>query len=70
VWLKTSPLRICFPRLYEVCYDKDGSVEKYASMGWQFSCKRMLGPMEMAEWDELQNLLRGVSISSEDDEVP
>jgi hypothetical protein len=55
--------------LYEVCYDKDGSVEKYASMGWQFSCKRMLGPMEMAEWDELQNLLRGVSISSEDDEV-
>jgi hypothetical protein len=56
-------------RLYGVCYDKEDSVERYASNGWQFGCSRMLGPMEITEWNELQVLLGEVRMSSEEDEI-
>jgi hypothetical protein len=33
VWLEPSPLRICYPKLFEVCDNKDGSVAEYAATG-------------------------------------
>jgi hypothetical protein len=33
VWLKFVPLRVCFPRLPEICDNKEGSVPEYAARG-------------------------------------
>jgi hypothetical protein len=33
VWVKSSSLRVYFPRLYVVCYDREGSVYEYANKG-------------------------------------
>jgi hypothetical protein len=44
-------------------------VAKYAAKGWRLDLRRMLGDEEMQEWNELQNLLRGVSLTQQEDTV-
>jgi hypothetical protein len=63
------PLRVCFPRLFEICDNKEGAIVDYAARGWQLRLIRMLGDDEMREWTDLQSMLRGVTLSQNDDEV-
>jgi hypothetical protein len=67
VWLQSSPLRICYPKLFEVCDNKEGSMAECAARGWQLGLRCMLGPEEMREWTDLQSLLGGVSLSNQED---
>jgi hypothetical protein len=69
VWIASTPLRICFPRLYAICEDQNISVGNCAQVKWEIDFRRLLGPREYQEWSELQSLLRGVNITSEDDEI-
>jgi hypothetical protein len=69
VWLESVPLRVCFPRLSEICDNKEGSVAEYAARGWHLGLRRMLGEDEMKEWTDLQSILRGVILTQQDDVV-
>jgi hypothetical protein len=40
-----------------------------AKLEWQFRPRRMLGSLELEEWNELQALLESVCISEEEDEI-
>jgi hypothetical protein len=44
-------------------------VQEYANREWQLEFKRMLGPEEIREWDELQSVLAGVSLIQTKDEI-
>jgi hypothetical protein len=42
-------LRVCFPRLFKVYDNKEGSIAEYAARGWHLRLRRMLGEEEMKE---------------------
>jgi hypothetical protein len=44
-------------------------VQKYANKEWQLEFRRMLGPEEIIEWNELQSVLEGVSSTQIEDEI-
>jgi hypothetical protein len=69
VWLTPSPLRLCFPRLFNICEDEFTSVAECAERGWQLVFRRLLGDEEMQEWRSLQSMLEGVVITNEDDKI-
>jgi hypothetical protein len=69
VWLTSSPLRVCFPKLYNIYRDGNVTMAQCADMEWQFRPRRMLGRAELEEWNELQALLENVCISDEEDEI-
>jgi hypothetical protein len=69
VWLESSLLRICFPELFEVCDSEVGSVADYAARGWHIGLRHMLGTEEMREWTDLQELLRCVNLTQQEDVV-
>jgi hypothetical protein len=55
--------------MYATCEDQYISVRNCAHANWEIDFRRLLGPREYQEWSELQRLLRGVNITSEDDEI-
>jgi hypothetical protein len=59
VWLTSVPLRIHFPKLFEICDDMNISVAECAGMNWQINLRRNLGAEAMTEWPDLQNMLIG-----------
>jgi hypothetical protein len=69
VWISSSPLKIGFPKLYDICEDRFISVAKCVGDNWQIQFRRMLSAKAFREWDELQNILRGVTLSSSNDSV-
>jgi hypothetical protein len=69
VWNTSSPLRVCFPRIYAICDDRGISVAKCARAGWAFHFRRMLGEAEAIEWSEMQGMLRGVTLTDRDNEI-
>jgi hypothetical protein len=69
VWVTSAPLRVYFPKIYEICRDVNISVPHGAEMDWQFLLRRQLGPAEKEEWDELQELLGNVVMPGEKDEI-
>jgi hypothetical protein len=69
VCMESTPLRVCFPRLFEVYDNKEGTVAEYAANDWQLNLRRMLGEEEMSEWTDLQTKLRRVILTQHDDEV-
>jgi hypothetical protein len=69
VWISPSPLRVGFPRLYDICEDRDISIVECAGVNWQLHFRRMLNPEAFEDWKELQEMPRGVLLSSESDKV-
>jgi hypothetical protein len=65
VWLTSSPLRISFSRLFDICDDPNVLVAYCVARGWMLGFRRMMGPEVHAEWLEIQGLLRQVVISDE-----
>jgi hypothetical protein len=57
VCVSSTPLRLCFPRLYAICENREILIANYGDMGWQLSFRRMLSSKEYAEWLELQEML-------------
>jgi hypothetical protein len=53
VWLTSSPLRICFLELYEICDNKNVSVAKCVETTWQINFRRMLDPEAYKGWRNL-----------------
>jgi hypothetical protein len=47
VWITSSPLGVCFHRLYERCMDKDISIARCGGQNWEITPRRMLGPAEV-----------------------
>jgi hypothetical protein len=41
---------VSFPKLFEICDNKEGSTTDYATKGWQLGLRRMLGDEQMREW--------------------
>jgi hypothetical protein len=69
VWIKSSSLRVCFPRIFAICDGRGISVAKCARAGWDLHFRRMLGEAEAIEWAEMQGMLRGVTLTDRDDEI-
>jgi hypothetical protein len=69
VWLTSSPLRIRFPKICEICVSPGMSLAECAQAEWQMNLRRMMGPAEVREWEELQTLRSGVEIGWEEDEI-
>jgi hypothetical protein len=70
VWLSTVPLRICFPRIHDVCDDKKISVVACADMGWHLRLRRMLDTKAFQEWNQLQRMLVNILITDDvEDEI-
>jgi hypothetical protein len=69
VWLTSSPLRIGFPRVYEICEERDISVADCAKKNWNLKFRRMMSQEVYEEWTNLSNLLEAVRISNSEDQV-
>jgi hypothetical protein len=69
VWIKESPLRICFPKIYSICRETHMSDSKGGDLGWQLDLRRMMGPKEMEEWEELMKVLEEGNLNNEDDTI-
>jgi hypothetical protein len=70
VWLTSVPLRIHFPKLFEICDDINSSVTECAGMNEQINLRRNLGAEATSEWSNLQTMLTGVTLNNNKDEVP
>jgi hypothetical protein len=69
VWISEVPLRVSCRNLYNICRDKDISVEACARNDWNFGLRRMMGETEMAEWTNLMHYLQNFTMSKDDDVV-
>jgi hypothetical protein len=69
VWMTSSPLRVCFPKLYDVCGDKGISVKEVANRGWQIEFRRMLREEEYNDLIRLENMVPGIQLTTDDDVV-
>jgi hypothetical protein len=69
VWITASPLRIDFPRIYDICNKKNISVAGCAQMDWHPHLRRMLDAQALVEWNQLQVLLQGVQLSTLPDQI-
>jgi hypothetical protein len=49
VRIRPAPLRICFPRIFAICEDRDISVAKCAETNWDLHFRRMMGDAEFSE---------------------
>jgi hypothetical protein len=67
VWLTSSPLRVGFSRLYEICDDRNISVAQCGGRNWQINFRRMLDPGLYEEWIKLQNMLNEVELTDAED---
>jgi hypothetical protein len=43
VWAQSTPLRVCFPKLFAICEDKNISVARYAELGVTEPPQKMRG---------------------------
>jgi hypothetical protein len=66
VWIKSAPLRICFPIIFAICDDRNIYVAKCAKSNWEIHFRRMLGDDEFSEWTKMQDILKGVTLSDRD----
>jgi hypothetical protein len=64
VWVTSSPLRLHFLNLYAICEVKTLSVVDCAN-----KFQGMVGETEIGEWSELQCLLSGVCMTTQEDEI-
>jgi hypothetical protein len=67
--LTSSPLRIGFSRLYEICDNKKILVAQCGEENWHINFRRMLDSETYEEWLSLQNMLNNVELTVEDDEI-
>jgi hypothetical protein len=67
VWITSSPLRVGFPKLYDICEDRCISVAKCVGANWEIQFRMRLSLEAIKEWEEMQELLRGVVLSSKRD---
>jgi hypothetical protein len=45
------------------------SDSKGGDLGWQLDLRRMMGPKEMEEWEELMKVLEEGNLNNEDDTI-
>jgi hypothetical protein len=69
VWLSSSPLRTCYPKIHAICVDPHISVAEGAGVDWQIALRRRMGVEEMNEWHDLQSSMSVVSMGAGEDEV-
>jgi hypothetical protein len=70
VWLGQVPLKLSFPRFYEMCNDKNSLVGDCYNQGeWVIEFRRTFGPGELTQWEEMLTEMRFVSIQEGHDEI-
>ncbi|KAG2644017.1 hypothetical protein PVAP13_2KG399500 [Panicum virgatum] len=70
VWEGDTPLRITYPRLYDLSNDKTHLVRDLLKDGdWHLNFRRSLSESEMETWEDLMNRLEGVLLNNEPDKV-
>jgi hypothetical protein len=62
-------LRITFSRIYDICDCKDISVARGAQLDWQLPLRRMMDSGALEEWSQMQNMLQGMHISADSDQI-
>ncbi|PUZ56611.1 hypothetical protein GQ55_5G339400 [Panicum hallii var. hallii] len=60
VWLGDCTLKTSFPRLYQICRERQCSVADVWGRGWLPDFRRNLGSEELVEWTELTAQLEQV----------
>ena len=69
VWFEDCPLKISYPRLFNMCHDQDISVHTAGVLEWNLSYRRCFGCVEMVEWNELMTKLEEILLTVSDDRV-
>lgn len=68
-WILKVPLRVQFPRLFQICDDSDVLVvDCYLEGTWDIGFRRCFG-MEVADWNKLSNILDTVILDEQEDLV-
>lgn len=68
VWLGDTPLKTQFPYLYSICRDNDATVSQlYSEEGWNIELRRSLRTQDIEEWENLQTMLEGVTLTEDRD---
>ena len=69
-WRGSTPLRIAFPRLFEISDNKTGRVcDFFKNDGWTLNFRRSLSQQELVQWGELIDQLEEVQLNSDQDTV-
>lgn len=64
------PLKLVYPKLCNICQDNKAKVADYFSgNSWDIKLKRNMRDAEKAEWDQLLESLKEVTLDNEEDEV-
>jgi hypothetical protein len=70
VWLGQVPLKLSFPRLYEICNDRNSLVgDCYKQGECVIEFRRPFGPGELAQWEDMLTELGCVSIQEGNDGI-
>jgi len=70
VWLGHTPLRIAFPRLYDLSNNKNGRVcQFYVNGDWNLNFRRTLGHHDLETWGILMDLLEDTHLNNNQDLV-
>lgn len=69
VWKGETPLRIAYPKLYDLSNNKSGLVcDFYVDGTWQINFRSSLVAQDLPIWEDLMNQLDGVQFNSDRDE--
>jgi hypothetical protein len=70
VWIGNYALRVCFPKLFEICNQQEWTVHKVLrDGGLNLTFRRNFRPSHTIEWEDLVVLVEGVSLSQTPDTV-
>lgn len=70
VWLRTVPLRLIYPEIYEKCRNKQATVAECWDNGcWGFDFHRTFREHERERWDDLLTALQGVALNDRQDSI-
>jgi hypothetical protein len=70
VWLFDVRLRIIFPKVYAICFEKKTSISRCLADGEpDLSFSRTFDQTSMAEWEEMCVALQGVVLNGDQDKV-
>ena len=69
-WISDVPLRLLFPRVFNLCRDKSATVNQcFADGEVSLNFRRTFTQSDFEEWEKLLDLLQNVSLNEAEDKV-
>ena len=69
-WVNNSPLASQFPRLFNLTFTRNVTVQKAKEEGWElFRFRRTLLGDSLAQWENLKSIVDGIQLNDQHDRV-